>query len=224
MYDAIIVGARCAGAPTAMLLARRGFKVLLVDKATFPSDTISTHILWPHGAEILGRWGLLQRLAGTGATTDLSMDDLRCRSVRAARHDPRRERRHGRVLSPAHGARRPSGPCRGRSRRRGPGGLRRRRRADHGRYRRRYSRPCEGWAADRGAGPHSDRRRWRELLRGSSRAGAGVRPSAGCCLWLLLVLQWSPARRHRAVCEGTLRVWWSADQRRPSSRDGELAD
>ena len=66
MYDAIIVGARCAGAPTAMLLARRGFKVLLVDKATFPSDTISTHILWPHGAELLGRWGLVQRLAGTG--------------------------------------------------------------------------------------------------------------------------------------------------------------
>lgn len=66
MYDAIIVGARCAGSPTAMLLARRGFKVLVVDKATFPSDTISTHILWPHGAEILRRWGLLSRLAATG--------------------------------------------------------------------------------------------------------------------------------------------------------------
>jgi flavin-dependent dehydrogenase len=66
MYDAIVIGARCAGSPTAMLLARRGFKVLLVDKATFPSDTISTHILWPHGAEILGRWGLLQGLAATG--------------------------------------------------------------------------------------------------------------------------------------------------------------
>ena len=50
MHDAIVIGARCAGSPTAMLLARRGFKVLLVDKATFPSDTISTHILWPHGA------------------------------------------------------------------------------------------------------------------------------------------------------------------------------
>jgi 2-polyprenyl-6-methoxyphenol hydroxylase-like FAD-dependent oxidoreductase len=66
MYDAIVIGARCAGSPTAMLLARRGFTVLLVDKATFPSDTISTHILWPHGAEILGRWRLLQRLAATG--------------------------------------------------------------------------------------------------------------------------------------------------------------
>jgi 2-polyprenyl-6-methoxyphenol hydroxylase-like FAD-dependent oxidoreductase len=66
MYDAIIVGARCAGAPTAMLLARKGYRVLLVDKATFPSDTISTHIIWPHGAEILDRWRLLDRLAATG--------------------------------------------------------------------------------------------------------------------------------------------------------------
>ena len=66
MYDAIIVGARCAGSSTAMLLARRGFKVLLVDRTTFPSDTISTHILWPHGAEVLARWGLLEALAATG--------------------------------------------------------------------------------------------------------------------------------------------------------------
>jgi 2-polyprenyl-6-methoxyphenol hydroxylase-like FAD-dependent oxidoreductase len=66
MYDAIIVGARCAGSPTAMLLARKGYRVLLVDKATFPSDTISTHILWPHGAEILGRWGLSHALESTG--------------------------------------------------------------------------------------------------------------------------------------------------------------
>jgi 2-polyprenyl-6-methoxyphenol hydroxylase-like FAD-dependent oxidoreductase len=66
MYDAIIVGARCAGSPTAMLLARKGYRVLLVDKATFPSDTISTHILWPHGAEIMGRWGLLRALESTG--------------------------------------------------------------------------------------------------------------------------------------------------------------
>ena len=66
MFDAIIVGARCAGAPTAMRLAQSGFKILLVDKATFPSDTISTHIIWPHGAEVLEKWGLLQKLARTG--------------------------------------------------------------------------------------------------------------------------------------------------------------
>lgn len=66
MYDAIIVGARCAGSSTALLLARRGFKVLLVDRAAFPSDTISTHILWPQGVEVLARWGLRDRLAATG--------------------------------------------------------------------------------------------------------------------------------------------------------------
>src|SRR6185369_8346498 len=66
MYDAIVIGARCAGSPTAMLLARKGYRVLLVDRATFPSDTLSTHIIWPHGAEVLDRWGLLDRLAATG--------------------------------------------------------------------------------------------------------------------------------------------------------------
>jgi 2-polyprenyl-6-methoxyphenol hydroxylase-like FAD-dependent oxidoreductase len=65
-YDAIIVGARCAGAPTAMLLARKGYRVLLVDRATFPSDTISTHIIHPPGISALQRWGLLDRLASTG--------------------------------------------------------------------------------------------------------------------------------------------------------------
>lgn len=66
MYDAIIVGARCAGSPTAMLLARKGYRVLLVDKDNFPSDTMSTHVIWPHGAEIMDRWGLLDKLAATG--------------------------------------------------------------------------------------------------------------------------------------------------------------
>ena len=48
-YDAIIVGARCAGSPTAMLLARKGYRVLVVDRATFPSDTVSTHVVHPTG-------------------------------------------------------------------------------------------------------------------------------------------------------------------------------
>lgn len=66
VYDAIVVGARCAGSPTAMLLARRGYRVLLVDKATFPSDTMSTHFIHPPGVAALQRWGLLDRLAATG--------------------------------------------------------------------------------------------------------------------------------------------------------------
>lgn len=65
-YDAIVVGARCAGSPTAMLLARKGYKVLVVDKATFPSDTISTHMIHTPGVAALKRWGLLDRLVATG--------------------------------------------------------------------------------------------------------------------------------------------------------------
>jgi len=65
-YDVIVVGARCAGSPTAMLLARKGYRVLLADRATFPSDTLSTHVVQPLGVAALKRWGLLDRLAATG--------------------------------------------------------------------------------------------------------------------------------------------------------------
>jgi 2-polyprenyl-6-methoxyphenol hydroxylase-like FAD-dependent oxidoreductase len=65
-YDAIVVGARCAGSPTAMLLARKGYRVLVVDRATFPSDTVSTHVVHPVGVAALARWGLADRLAATG--------------------------------------------------------------------------------------------------------------------------------------------------------------
>jgi 2-polyprenyl-6-methoxyphenol hydroxylase-like FAD-dependent oxidoreductase len=65
-FDAIVVGARCAGSPTAMLLARKGYRVLVVDRATFPSDTVSTHLVHPLGAEALSKWGLLDRLTATG--------------------------------------------------------------------------------------------------------------------------------------------------------------
>jgi 2-polyprenyl-6-methoxyphenol hydroxylase-like FAD-dependent oxidoreductase len=66
LYDAIIVGARCAGSPTAMLLARKGYRVLVVDRATFPSDTLSTHIVHPPGISALSNWKLLDRLVATG--------------------------------------------------------------------------------------------------------------------------------------------------------------
>jgi flavin-dependent dehydrogenase len=65
MYDAIIVGARCAGSPLAMLLARKGYKVLLLDKASFPSDTISTHHIHQPGVARLKRWGLLEKIAAS---------------------------------------------------------------------------------------------------------------------------------------------------------------
>jgi flavin-dependent dehydrogenase len=66
MYDAIVVGARCAGSPVAMLLARRGYRTLLLDKAGFPSDILSTHFIQVAGAARLRRWGLLDRVAASG--------------------------------------------------------------------------------------------------------------------------------------------------------------
>jgi flavin-dependent dehydrogenase len=65
-YDVIVVGARCAGSPTAMLLAAQGYNVLTVDRSTFPSDTLSTHVVHPPGVAALERWGLRSRLAATG--------------------------------------------------------------------------------------------------------------------------------------------------------------
>ncbi len=65
-WDAIIVGARCAGSPTGMLLAKQGYRVLVVDRATFPSDTLSTHLVHAPGVAALRRWGVLDGLVATG--------------------------------------------------------------------------------------------------------------------------------------------------------------
>lgn len=65
-YDAIVVGARCAGSPMAMLLAQKGYRVLVVDRASFPSDTVSTHVIHAPGVAALRRWGLLDRVVASG--------------------------------------------------------------------------------------------------------------------------------------------------------------
>jgi flavin-dependent dehydrogenase len=65
MYDVIVVGARCAGSPTAMLLARKGYRVLLVDRASFPSDTFRNHMIRRPGVLKLKEWGLLDRVLAT---------------------------------------------------------------------------------------------------------------------------------------------------------------
>ena len=66
-YDVIVIGARCAGSPTAMLLARRGYRVLLLDRRRFPSDTVSSHLMQQQGVALIKQWGLLKRLVGLGA-------------------------------------------------------------------------------------------------------------------------------------------------------------
>jgi len=64
-YDVVVVGARAAGASTAMLLASRGLKVLAVERAAYGADTLSTHALMRGGIEQLNRWGLLPAVAAT---------------------------------------------------------------------------------------------------------------------------------------------------------------
>ena len=80
MYDVIVSGARCAGAPTAMLLARQGIRVLLVDRATFPSNLPHGHFIHMDGPSRLKRWGLLDRVVSTGCppvqATTTDFDDF----------------------------------------------------------------------------------------------------------------------------------------------------
>lgn len=76
-WDVIIVGSRCAGSPTAMLLARKGYHVLLLDRATFPSDSIRAHGIQLSGVALLAQWGLLEQVLASNcpplrsSTTDL---------------------------------------------------------------------------------------------------------------------------------------------------------
>jgi menaquinone-9 beta-reductase len=65
--DAIVVGARCAGSAAGVAFARAGRRVVVLDRARFPSDTISTHLLWPGGVAELQALGALERVAALGA-------------------------------------------------------------------------------------------------------------------------------------------------------------
>ncbi|MFF4188229.1 NAD(P)/FAD-dependent oxidoreductase [Streptomyces sp. NPDC001691] len=66
MYDIIVIGARCAGSPTAMLFAQQGYRVLLLEKARFPQDTLSSHYIHTQGVALLKKWGLLDRIREAG--------------------------------------------------------------------------------------------------------------------------------------------------------------
>ena len=84
-YDVIVVGGRVAGASTAMLLARAGARVLLLERGRYGTDTLSTHGLMRAGVLQLSRWGLLDRLAAAGtppvrSTTFRIAGDDRCES------------------------------------------------------------------------------------------------------------------------------------------------
>ena len=65
-YDVVVVGARVAGAATALLLARAGLRVAVVDRGAYGSDTLSTHALMRAGVLQLSRWGVLDRVVAAG--------------------------------------------------------------------------------------------------------------------------------------------------------------
>src|SRR5882757_8564311 len=66
-YDAVIVGARCAGSPLTTMLARRGLRVCLLDRVRFPRETPSTHVIQPCGVQILDELGVLDPALTAGA-------------------------------------------------------------------------------------------------------------------------------------------------------------
>ena len=87
-YDVIVVGARCAGAPLAMLLARQGHRVLAVDRTPPTTDVVSTHYLQQYGLARLRSWGLLDEVLATGATPITHMTISHADSVIAGFADP----------------------------------------------------------------------------------------------------------------------------------------
>ncbi len=79
-FDVVVVGARCAGAPLATMLAKRGLHICLLDRATFPSDTPSTHGIQPTGVQVLDRLGVLDEVLSVGAAVDrghVAFDEVR---------------------------------------------------------------------------------------------------------------------------------------------------
>lgn len=80
-FDVVIAGARCAGSPLGMLLARKGFRVAILEKAVFPKDTLSSHVMQTDALTFLSKAGLLDRIRDTGATfmrrVDARIDDYR---------------------------------------------------------------------------------------------------------------------------------------------------
>src|SRR5437660_75185 len=97
-YDVVIVGARCAGSPMATLLARAGLDVAVVEKATFPRDTMSTHIFEADGVTFLDRLGLSDQLRATGSP-QITLSDNLIGDVRAIAPWPKQPSDAGTVMS-----------------------------------------------------------------------------------------------------------------------------
>ena len=202
MYDAIVIGARCGGAATAMLLARKGHRVLLVDRAVFPSDIPHGHLDSPRRAEAA-------RELGTSRSRDrhrMSARSRRCRSdlgdFSLAATDLSVDGVPGRVRTSSHGAR---SRARGRGGRGGSRASRRvlRRSADDGwRSRHRHSRRrSSSRNVGHGARDDHDRRGRSQLARRARGRRRGVRAGA---VAHVLVLQLLGGRRRATRSRSTI--------------------
>src|SRR6266487_4156507 len=101
-YDVVIVGARCAGAATAMLLARRGLRVLAIDRGRYGSDTVSTHALMRAGVIQLSRWGVLDGIKAAGTPVIRSTSFHYGDEVVDVPIKPRSEEHTSELQSPVH--------------------------------------------------------------------------------------------------------------------------
>ena len=88
-FDVVVVGARCAGSPLATMLARRGLKVCVLDRAHFPSETPSTHMIQSCGVDVLHDLGVLDTLMSAGAAplhaATIANDDVQIHATVDAR-------------------------------------------------------------------------------------------------------------------------------------------
>ena len=88
-YDEIVIGGRCAGAVTAMLLARRGHRVLLLERGTIPSDVHQGHFIHKQGPKLLADWGLLEKIVATNCPPVVNhLSDFGDFPLTALRHSP----------------------------------------------------------------------------------------------------------------------------------------
>ena len=213
MYDVIVVGARCAGSPTAMLLARMGHRVLLVDRATFPSDTASTHYVQQPAVARLRDWGLLDEVDSHRLPAGRDLRP-RLRRLRTPRSSHAVRRRRSRVRTAPHPARRDPRRRRGRRRRDRREWFHRRRPPVGRRGRRRHQRPHrERQRSARARPPRRRRRRLAQCRRQGCRRHRVRRPRRQA-VRLLHVLERPADDRDGRLHPGDHRRGRDPDQRR----------